>query len=135
MQYKNELLIASIFFITFTIIVIIVNIKREKPKLGDPSGLVQTPGFDGSFLAGELSKAFEAGWFGDTERKANVLRQIDNLPLGDLVAVYNAFAINESEKYDGKTMKQVISEEWITWVFEKNRQKSIVEKLNSLRLP
>lgn len=104
----------------------------EIKVIGDTTG--KTPGFDGFSQAQDISNSFGSGWFGSVSSKKKALQRLYSLSNPDLVVVYNAFAVNFSKKFGGKSMKQVINDEWISWIFEENLQNTIVGRLTSLNL-
>lgn len=128
---RNILIIVSI--VAMLLLFYIAGRSSSKIKvLGSTTG--STPGFDGYSQASDIANAFFSGWFGDAGAKKKALQRLYSLSNPDLIVVYNSFGINFSKKFSGKSMKQVIEDEWITWAFEENLQDTIVGRLTSLNL-
>lgn len=133
---KNRETIIIILFVVL-LAVVYLEARKNAPKKIIANTQDATPGFDGYTLAKELSDAFSSGWLGNFSRKVDVLKRLNGLTLGNLKVVYNSFNENFSRKYDGKTMKTVIAEEWLynPTYFGKDYQGALVEKFNGLNLP
>lgn len=94
-----------------------------------------TPGFDGYIPAKELADTFSTGWFGNTSAKVRALQRLDGLSIPDLKLVYNVFGKQFSKRFGGKTMKQVIADEWLTTFGSTDYQARLVAKLDANNLP
>lgn len=132
---KELIIVAAIVLI---IIVVYMEGRGSAKERVIANTVGATPGFDGYALALEFSNAFKSGYFdGSFSTKVDVLKRLDSLTVPDLSVVYNSFARQFSKEFSGKTMKGVLSEEWLynPFYLGKDHRKSIIEKLNAAGLP
>lgn len=107
--------------------------KTRERIVADTTGA--TPGFDGYLPAKELADTFSTGWFGNTSAKVRALQKLDGLSNSDLKVTYNTFARQFSKRFGGKTMKQVIADEWLVTFGSTDYQARLVAKFDALGLP